>query len=79
MTQNQHRGIRDRVVLKIDEHGRLQIPADLRKAAGIRDSGSVLIWLEQGHLHVVDTNVAACEAREICAHTCTTVRAWWTA
>jgi len=42
-----------------------QIPADLRKAAGISASGTVLVWLEHGHLHVVDTHVAALEAQQL--------------
>ena len=65
MTQKEFRGIQDRVVLKIDEDGRLLIPADLRRAAGINASRSVLVWLEQGHLHVVDTHVAALEAQRL--------------
>lgn len=65
MTQNQSGGIQERVVVKIDEQGRLLIPGELREAAGIRNFGSVPVWLEQGHLHVVDTHVAALEDRRL--------------
>jgi hypothetical protein len=37
----------------------------MRKAAGIGEMGSVLVWLEQGHLHVVDVYVAARESQAI--------------
>ena len=41
------------VVTKVDRHGRVVIPAEQRRALGIKEGDAVVILLEEGELHIL--------------------------
>jgi len=53
---------------KIREGGRLVIPAEYRKALGIKPGDEVLLTLEDGEIRVVSTRQAIARAQSLVQH-----------
>ena len=53
------------IATKVDRHGRVVIPAEYRRALGLREGDSIVVLLDDGELRILTRAEAIRRAREI--------------